>query len=114
MTIKKINGKIFGANLTSAEKKAMDIEIRKQLAEMAEKHRLEVSSMILWELMEKYDFDENQLKDFFMNFDNDVHNLIEHYMLEEDDDAWLCTYKLKESGIDIYEWEKELIRNEKK
>lgn len=114
MTIKKINGKIFGANLTSAEKKAMDIEIQKQLGVMNERNRLEIVSMILWQLKEKYGFGPKRLKDFFMRFDNDIRALTERYMLEDNDDAWLCTYKLKESGIDIYEWDKELNNHESK
>ena len=114
MKIKKINGRIFGADFSSAEKKAMDIEIRKQFAEINEKHRLEIVSMILWELKEKFGFGPKRLKRFFMEFDHDIHALTEHYMLEDNDDAWLCTHKLKESGIDIYEWEKELENHESK
>ena len=33
MVVKKVGGKVYGAVLTAAEKKAMNIEIEKQLAE---------------------------------------------------------------------------------
>ena len=33
MKIKKSGGKIFGAELTAAERKAMDVEIRRELDE---------------------------------------------------------------------------------
>ena len=36
MQIKKAGGKVYGAILTNAEKKAMDMEIRRQLAEFEE------------------------------------------------------------------------------
>ena len=37
MQIKKAGGRVYGATLTSTEKKAMDMEIRRQLAEMDKK-----------------------------------------------------------------------------
>lgn len=37
MQIKKAGGRIYGAVLTNAEKKAMDMEIKRQLAEMDKK-----------------------------------------------------------------------------
>ena len=30
-----------------------------------------------------------------------------HYEMEQGDDVWLCTYKLKEIGCDLEKWEKE-------
>lgn len=37
MRVKKAGGKVYGAVLTNAEKKAMDMEIKRQLAEMDKK-----------------------------------------------------------------------------
>lgn len=39
MVVKKAGGKIYGAVLTAAEKKAMNMEIERQLAEYTRKHR---------------------------------------------------------------------------
>lgn len=47
MYTKKAGGKVYGAHLTAAEKKAMDIEIRRQLAEYDLKHANELDAMIL-------------------------------------------------------------------
>ena len=47
MQVKKSNGHIFGAALTSAEKKALDMEIRRQFAEYSKKYELEIESMVL-------------------------------------------------------------------
>lgn len=52
MYMKKAGGKVYGAHLTAAEKKAMDIEIRRQLAEYDLKHANELDAMILWHLHE--------------------------------------------------------------
>lgn len=54
MQIKKYGGKVYGANLTAAEKKAMDLEIRRQLAEYEKGHMHEIDAMILWLLHEEF------------------------------------------------------------
>lgn len=77
MRIKKSGGKIFGADLTAAERKAMDKEIQRQLAVYTEKHRLELDA------------------------------LLERYEMGEDDRLWLCTYMLKQIGVDIEKWDRE-------
>ena len=50
MRIKKAAGKIFGADLTAAERKAMNLEIERQLAEYTRAHGLEIDAIILWVL----------------------------------------------------------------
>lgn len=47
MRIKKAAGKIFGADLTAAERKAMNMEIERQLAEYTRAHGLEIDAIIL-------------------------------------------------------------------
>ena len=101
MNIKKSGGKIFGAQLTSAEKKALDMEIKRQIAEYDKKHKLELQALILWELHEQLGFGVKRLKDFYNKFDISIDEMIERYNLEDDDRLWLCTYKLKEIGLDI-------------
>lgn len=56
MHVKKAGGKVYGAILTAAEKKAMDIEIQKELAEYDRKHIAEIDATILWVLHEQFGF----------------------------------------------------------
>ena len=56
MVVKKAGGKIYGAVLTSAEKKAMNMEIERQLAEYTRKHEVELNAMILYVLHEQLGF----------------------------------------------------------
>ncbi len=77
MIVKKSGGRIYGAQLTVAERKAMNIEIEKQLAEYTRKHQAEFDA------------------------------LVKRYEMEDEDDVWLCTQKLKEMGVDIEQWERE-------
>jgi hypothetical protein len=104
--IKKSNGRVYGANLTAAEKKAMDLEIQRQFAEYLNKSENEISAIILWELHEQFGFGPKRLKYFYIHFGKSVKELIARYELENSDDIWLCTRKLKEIGVDLDKWKK--------
>lgn len=107
MLIKKNGGKIYGASLTSAEKKAMTMEIQRQLAKYDSKHALEIVSMILWVLHEQFGFGPKRLKQFYDAFSPTVDDLIKRYEMEDSDQIWLCTQMLKRYGIDIEDWYKD-------
>lgn len=107
MIVKKSGGKIFGADLTAAEKKALDIEARKHFAEYDRKNSNEIDAVVLWVLMSEFGFGEKRLKKFHDSFIPAVNALCERYMMEDTGDrVWLCTHMLKERGIDIEEWNK--------
>lgn len=107
MHVKKIGGKVYGATLTAAEQKAMNIEILKQLAEYDRRHETEIDAMILWHLHEQFGFGPERLKRFYDSFGMSVKELIKRYELEDDDQIWLCTHMLKEYGVDIEKWQNE-------
>ena len=100
MLIKKSGGRIFGAQLTAAEKKAMDIEIQKEIAEFNQKNETEIDAAILWVLHEQFGFGKKRLKRFYDHFIPAYRGLIERYeMLDEG--AWICTRLLKDIGVDM-------------
>jgi len=107
MQIKKAGGKIFGANFTFAEKKAIDMEIQRQLAEYDRRNALEIDAMILWQLHKQLGFGVKRLKRFYDNFALAMDALIKRYEIEDSDKLWICTYKLKEIGVDIEKWNNE-------
>ena len=107
MRIKKAAGKVYGAAMTVAEKKAMNMEIQRQLAEYDEKHATEIDALILWVLHSEFGFGEKRLKRFFDRFNAAIADLLERYVMEEDDKVWLCTYMLKRDGIDVKKWREE-------
>lgn len=107
MKVKKAGKRVFGAVMSAAEKKAMDMEIQRQLAEYDRKHIREIDALVLWELREQFGFGNKRLKKFYDNFSRGIEALISRYEMEQGDDVWLCTYKLKEIGCDLEEWEKE-------
>ena len=54
--------------MSAAEKKAMDMEIQRQLAEYDRKHIREIDALVLWELREQLGFGNKRLKKFYDNF----------------------------------------------
>ena len=112
MIPKKAGGKVYGASYTAAEKKAMHMEIRRQYAEYTRKHSLEVDAIILWLLHERLGLGPKRLKDFHDDFISAMDDLANRLEMDDSDNAWLCTQKLKEYGIDLEEWGKEKENND--
>ena len=114
MVIKKSKKNVYGAILSSAEKKAMEMEIRRELAEYDRRHTAEMDALILWVLHEKFGFGIQRLRRFYNCFTKEIENLLDRYELKDDDQVWLCTHKLKEYGIDLEKWHEETGRNSSK
>lgn len=91
-------------SLTNTQKKAMDAEIRKQLAEYDRRDAEEIDAMVLWVLYSEFGFGEKRLRRFFDKFTSELKALTDRYVMEDCDTVWLCTRKLKDAGIDISEW----------
>lgn len=109
---KKVGGRIFGVGFNAKEQEAIDREIKAQLAEYDKKHMREVDAIVLWELRRLFGFGYKRLRDFYFDFGDAINALIARYEMDEDDAVWLATYKLKEIGIDLEQWEKELNNHE--
>ena len=108
MQVKKSGGKIFGAVLTTAEKKALEIEMRKQFAELDAENMVNLDSIILWVLHEQFGFGEKRLKTFFDAFIKHYRALIDYYELDDSDGPYICREKLKEIGVDLDAWENDV------
>lgn len=108
MIVKKSAGRILGAQLTNKEQKAMEIEICKCMAEYDRKNEMEVDALVLWHLRTQLGFGEERLKRFFLNFVPAYKKLVDRYELGPGEHLWLYTKMLKDDGIDIEEWYKEI------
>lgn len=91
---------------TANERKALEKELKSQLAEWDQKHYNELDALVLWVLHSEFGFGEKRLKRFHDAFVNNIGALLKRYEMDGEDDVWLCTYKLKQAGIDISEWNK--------
>lgn len=107
MRVLKFGKNVIGGDLTVAEKKALNIEIRKAAKEHDRKFALEVEATLLWIIRQKLGYKENGLKSIHDEYFTRIKALLERYELEEEDDIWLCTKLLKAEGIDIEAWQKE-------
>lgn len=113
MRLKKFNGKIYGAEFTAAERKAMNLEINRQLMESDEKYKEDIDAMVLYVLMEHYGWKKKRLRKFWKAFVSEHNALRDHYLMDSPgDSAWLAHRKLKEIGVDMHEWYKEDAQNE--
>lgn len=113
MRIKQYKGKVFGAELTAAEKKAMSIEINRQLVERDKQYAADIDAMVLYTLMAHYGWKRKRLKRFWDAFISEHKALRDFYEMDEPgDNEWLAHRMLKEIGVDIQEWYKEEQSNE--
>ena len=112
MIFKRYKNNVYGANFTSAEKKALEDEINRQLAEHTRKHELEIEAIVIRQLRRLTGWGETRLKRFYDGFSDELNTLIEHYEMPSDEAPWLCIEELKKEGFDIEQWYKEKYPNE--
>ena len=113
MTFKRAGKQIYGVELTAAEKRALDEEATKAMAEYTRKHDLEIEALVLYQLRQLTGWGETRLKRFYAGFSSELEELIKRYELTGNDAPWLCTERLKEEGFDIEQWHKEKYPNER-
>jgi hypothetical protein len=105
MVVKSFKGKVYGANLTAAEKKAMDIEIRRQLAEREKDYAADLDALVLYTLMTRYGWKKKRLREFWDAFVAEHTALREFYLMDDPGDSeWLAHRKLKDIGVDVRQW----------
>lgn len=102
-----MRARVCNGGLTVSERKVMHNEIKRQLAEYDRRHAKEIDAIVLWVLRETFGFGKKRLRKYFDEFGRQLNRLIEYYSMGEDDEAWLCSRKLKEAGIDLEKWEAE-------
>ena len=109
MIVKQYKGKVYGAELTAKERKAMELEINRQIAEADRQHTNDFDAMVLYVLHTHLGFGKERLRRFYEAFTAEHDKLIEHYEMP-DGGAWLADRKLKEIGVDVAAWNAEKER----
>lgn len=113
MYVKKSGRTIVGAEFTAAERKAIDMESRRILAEHTRLHELEIEALVLRQLRRHTGWGETRLRRFYDGFADSLMTLIAAYEMPEVDAPWLCMQELKQEGFDIEQWHREKYPNEK-
>lgn len=106
MQIKKAGGKVFGAVLSAAERKAMDMEINRQIVEADRRYTDDIDAMVLYILRVHLGFGYKRLRKFYDAFSAEHDRLIQYYQMP-DDYTWLCKEMLKRIGVDVEAWNRE-------
>ena len=109
MIVKKHNGKVYGAEFSNAERKAMELEVGRMIAEANEKNAANFDALVLYVLMANYGWKKDRLKKFWLAFCKEHKALCDRYMMYGvGDNAWLAKQKLAEIGVDVAAWYKEM------
>lgn len=108
---KKMKGKVFGVSLSKEEQRAMTEEINRQIAEQYKDWLVNLDAMVLWTLHTHLGFGKKRLKRFYKAFTKQHLELMQYYECDGDDGS-LCIHKLKDIGIDLNAWAKELEEND--
>ena len=104
MKVKTINGKVYGADLTTKEREAIDIEINKQIRNRSVQYANDIDAAILYQLHVQLGFGKKRLRRFYDAWKQTHDSLLDHYEMTNDDATWLCMKKLKEIGVDVEAW----------
>lgn len=97
--------------MSAAQKKAMNEEINRQILERDTTFSMDFDSTVLYVLHITFGFGKNRLRRFWEAFIKNHDELRQYYEMDSEDNAWLCRRKLKEIGVDIEAWYKELDNN---
>ena len=113
MKVRKYNGKPYGAVFTANERKAMELEINRQILEKDEEYKANIDALVLYVLMSHYGWRKKRLRKFWNVFVAEHKALREYYQwYTPEDNEWLAHYKLKQIGVDIHQWYKEDAAND--
>lgn len=107
MYVKKYKGKVYGAEFTADEQKAIDIEVSKQLVEAVDRMMNDLDAMVLYTLMVSEGWKRKKLRSFWERVHTERDNLVKHYECTNDEYVWLARYKLKEIDVDVDAWNAE-------
>ena len=90
-------------------REAMLHEINQQILQKDKEYQLNLDTMVLWSLRQFAGWGPKKLKDFYYFMFKEHLRMREFYEL---DDLYPERHKLKEKGVDIEEWYKELFDDE--
>lgn len=107
MQVKKYKGKVFGMSMTADERKAMQIELRKEIAEIDRKYSSDIDALMLYVLYSRYGWGKKRLFKLWTAFAEEHKKLCDKYEMDDPGDSeWLAHRELNKIGVDVRKWEK--------
>lgn len=92
--------------MTVAQKKAMDQEIRRAVAEENKTYSHYFDALLLWVLHEELGLGKKRLRLFYDAFRAKHYQFIKDYQIDSGS-GFVAEYKLSGIGVDLKAWEKE-------
>lgn len=89
-------------------RRVMLMEVNAELSRSTDRFFYDEVCIILWSLHETFGFGKDRLKRFYCNYSNINQQLKKHYEMKDNDLHFLTDKLLKEIGVDIDAWEKEV------
>ena len=106
MQVKKYKGKIFGMAMTADERKALQMELRKEIAELDNKYAADIDALMLYVLASRYGWRKKRLLEIWHAFAEEHKRLCEYYQMDgAGDSEWLAHHELAKIGVDVRKWE---------
>lgn len=94
-----------GSNvLTAKERRAMNIEINRQIVEKDAEYRDNLDAVVLYTLHVVFGFGPQKLRKFYNKLFEEHNKLVKHYEMEDEDGPFLAKEMLKRIGVDITAW----------
>jgi hypothetical protein len=106
MIFKKVQGQIFGVELSAKEQRAVDAEINRQMLERHRKFSDDVDYMILKILHDHFGFGPSRLRRFYDRFIEDNATLEKHYDMP-DAGVYLAREEMNALGCNVEQWNRE-------
>lgn len=91
--------------MTPTQVTAMREEINRQCLEADARLTLDMDTVVLWTLHRHLGFGRKRLHDFYLAMAAEHQRMREYYQI---DDLYPERYKLKELGVDVEAWQKEI------
>lgn len=91
---------IVPTKTTVKQKKAMEVEIRRQCVEQTRKYETELDAVMLFVLHTEFGFGKQRLEKFYDKLFSVRREMQERFQMGEDDD-FAIDYFLKQDGIDV-------------
>lgn len=94
-------GQIIRVQLNKKEQKAFNEMLSEQIRQASADHEKEEMAVVAWVLHRRLGWVENGIRNFMKDYYPVLRELNTHYGMDATDTPWLCSKKLKDSGIDF-------------
>jgi len=94
-------GQIIRVKLNKKEQKAFNEMLSLEICKASAEHEKEEMAVVAWVLHRRLGWVENGIRNFMKDYYPILRELNTHYGMEATDTPWLCSKKLKDSGIDF-------------